>query len=61
MAERAEDGESEDELASGDEGETKEGGAGHEPFGVVEEAVDASVGELRRELLEKEEVGVEPA
>lgn len=51
----------EDQFAIADKPQTKESCASHASFRIVEEAVDAGVSELRWDLLDEEEVGVEPA
>jgi len=47
--------------AVGDERQTEEGGTTESTLGVVEEAVDASVRETSGNLLNEEEVRVEPS
>ena len=44
-----------------DQPHAKERGAAHATFGIIEKAVDAGVGQLRRDLLDEEKVGVKPA
>lgn len=56
-----EDGESEDEPASTDDGKTEESSSSHASLGVVEESVDTGVGELGGVVIEEEEVRVEPS
>lgn len=61
MTEMRDDSEREDKFRVADEPQAEECRATHAPLRVVEEAVDTGVGELRRDLLGEEEVGVEPA
>jgi hypothetical protein len=53
VSEDGNDGLDEQELASADEDETKEGGAAHGSFGVVEETEDAGVVEFGGVVLDE--------
>lgn len=55
------DSEGEHELRVADEPHAKKGRSPHASFWIVQESVDAGVGELRRNLLDEEKVRVEPA
>lgn len=61
MAQMREHSQSKHELAVGDKSETEEGGTTKGTLGVVQEAVNASVREASRNLLDEEKVRVEPA
>lgn len=61
MREVREERNSKHEHAVGHDGEAEEGGTAESALGVVEEAVDAGVRKARGNLLNEEEVRVEPA
>lgn len=61
MAEVRNDGKNENQLGVGDQPHAEKGRSTHAALGVVQEAIDAGVGELRGNLLDEEKVGVEPA
>lgn len=61
MAEMRDDGQECDQLATADQAQTKERRTTHAPFRVVQESVNAGIGEPGGNLLYQEEVRVQPA
>lgn len=61
MAEVRDDRKRQYKLRVADEPEPEEGRSAHALLRVVQESVDARVRELRGDLLDEEEVGVQPA
>ena len=61
MRQSGEDGKSEHEPASTDDGKSEESSSSHASLGIVQESVDTRVGELSRVVVEEEEVRVEPS
>jgi hypothetical protein len=61
VAQMADDSQDQDELRVADQPQAEEGCAAHGPLGIVEESVNPGVREARGDLLNQEEVRVEPS
>lgn len=60
MGQMGKHGKSQDQLRVAHQPQTEECRPAHASFGVVEESVNSSISQLRRDLLDKEEIGVQP-